>query len=172
MELIKIIGPLILAFIMFSLGIGLTLADFKRVLIQPKDFLIGFISQIFFLPIVALILALIFPISVELKIGLILLAIAPGGVTTNIITKYAKGDVALSISLTAVISLMCFITIPLIFSLTYPFITGENLPFDFFSNGTPISLSQLITLGPLDITFIAIDRSIVPALATSVSCKC
>ena len=126
MELFKLIGPLILAFIMFSLGIGLSLENFKRVIVQPKDFIIGAISQVVILPIVALILIFLFPIPTELKIGLILLAAAPGGVTTNVITKFAKGDVALSISFTAVISLLCFITIPFIFSLTYPIITGQK----------------------------------------------
>jgi len=148
MELFKLIGPLILAFIMFSLGIGLSLENFKRVILQPKDFIIGVISQVIILPIIALILIFLFPIPTELKVGLILLAAAPGGVTTNIITKFAKGDVALSISLTAVISLLCFITIPLIFSLTYPIITGQVLPFDY-SIGSIIVQIFLITTVPV-----------------------
>ena len=148
MELFKLIGPLILAFIMFSLGIGLSLENFKRVIVQPKDFIIGAISQVVILPIVALILIFLFPIPTELKIGLILLAAAPGGVTTNVITKFANGDVALSISLTAVISLLCFITIPFIFSLTYPIITGQNLPFDY-SIGSIIVQIFLITTVPV-----------------------
>ena len=148
MELVKLIGPLILAFIMFSLGIGLSLENFKRVIVQPKDFIIGAISQLVILPIVALILIFLFPIPTELKVGLILLAAAPGGVTTNVITKFAKGDVALSISLTAVISLLCFITIPFIFSLTYPIITGQVLPFDY-SIGSIIIQIFLITTVPV-----------------------
>jgi len=148
MELVKIAGPLILAFIMFSLGIGLALENFKRVLVQPKDFLVGAISQIVFFPSVALILAFLFPIPIELKVGLLLLAIAPGGVTTNIITKFADGDVALSISLTAVVSLVCFITIPLIFSLLYPIISGNSLPFDY-SIGSVIVKIFLITTVPV-----------------------
>ena len=148
MELVKIAGPLILAFIMFSLGIGLTFANFKRILVQPKDFFVGAISQIIFFPLVALILALLFPIPVELKVGLLLLAIAPGGVTTNIITKFADGDVALSISLTAIISLLCFVTIPLTFSFLYPVITGQSLPFDY-SIGSIIIQIFLITTVPV-----------------------
>jgi BASS family bile acid:Na+ symporter len=148
MELVKLIGPLILAFIMFSLGIGLSLENFKSVIAQPKNFIIGAICQVIILPIVALILIFLFPIPTELKIGLILLAAAPGGVTTNVITKFAKGDVALSITLTAVISLLCFITIPLIFSLTYPIITGEVLPFDY-SIGSIIIQIFLITTVPV-----------------------
>jgi len=148
MELVKIAGPLILAFIMFSLGIGLTFANFKRILVQPKDFFVGAISQIIFFPLVALILAFLFPIPVELKVGLLLLAIAPGGVTTNIITKFADGDVALSISLTAIISLLCFVTIPLTFSFLYPVITGQTLPFDY-SIGSVIIQIFLITTVPV-----------------------
>ena len=159
MELVKLLGPLILAFIMFSLGIGLNLESFKRVLTHPKDFIIGAVSQVIILPIIALILIFLFPIPTELKIGLILLASAPGGVTTNVITKFAKGDVALSISLTAVISLLCFITIPLIFSLTYPIITGQVLPFDY-SIGSIIVQIFLITTVP--VIFGMILKSIFP----------
>ena len=153
MELVKIAGPLILAFIMLSLGLGLKIENYKRVLIQPKDFLIGFISQVIFFPLVALVLALIFPLPLELKVGLLLLAIAPGGVTTNIISKYANGDVALSISLTAVISLLCFITIPVVFSITYPFLTGSDLPFNY-SIGSIIIQIFLITTVPVIIGMI------------------
>ena len=148
MELVKLVGPLILAFIMFSLGIGLSLENFKRVFTQPKDFFVGVLSQVVLFPILALILIFIFPIPIELKVGLMLLAAAPGGVTTNIIAKFAEGDVALSISLTAVISLLCFITIPLIFSFTYPIITGQNLPFDY-SIGSVIIQIFLITTVPV-----------------------
>ena len=146
MELVKIAGPLILAFIMFSLGVGLSLENFKRVFIQPKDFFVGALSQVVLFPIVALIVALVFPIPIELKVGLMLLAAAPGGVTTNIISKFADGDVALSISLTAVISLLCFITIPLIFSFTYPIITGQNLPFDYSISSIIIQIFLITTV--------------------------
>ena len=106
--------PLALAFIMFALGLGLTGADFLRVLKQPKDFLVGAISQVILLPIIAFILIKIWPISPELAIGVMIIAAAPGGVTSNILTSFAKGDVALSISLTAIISLICVFTIPFI----------------------------------------------------------
>ena len=127
---------------------GLKVDNFKRILVQPKDFFVGALSQIIIFPLIALAIALIFPIPFELKIGLMLLAAAPGGVTTNIISKFAEGDVALSISLTAVISLLCFITIPLIFSLTYPIISGESLPFDY-SIGSIIIKIFLITTVPV-----------------------
>ena len=146
MEIVKIAGPLILAFIMLSLGIGLKLEDFKRVLIQPKDFFVGALSQIILFPLLALVLALLFPIPIELKVGLLLLAVAPGGVTTNIISKFAKGDVALSITLTAVISLLCFLTIPLIFSTFYPIITGESLLFKYSIKDIIIKIFLITTV--------------------------
>jgi len=106
--------PLALAFIMFSLGLGLTGEDFSRVAKQPRDFLIGLICQIVLLPIIAFILVKIWPIAPELAIGVMIIAAAPGGVTSNILTSFAKGDVALSISLTAIISLLSVITVPFI----------------------------------------------------------
>ena len=109
-----VILPLALAFIMFVLGLGLTGADFLRVIKQPKDFFVGAFSQIIMLPIIAFILVKIWPIAPELAIGVMIIAAAPGGVTSNLLTSFAKGDVALSISLTAIISLFCVITIPFI----------------------------------------------------------
>jgi len=148
-----------LAFIMFSLGVGLSIENFKRVFIQPKDFFVGALSQVVLFPIVALILALVFPIPIELKVGLMLLAAAPGGVTTNIISKFADGDVALSVSLTAVISLLCFITIPLIFSFTYPIITGQNLPFDYSISSIII---QIFLITTVPVIFGMISKTIFP----------
>ena len=109
-----IILPLALAFIMFVLGLGLTGGDFLRVIKQPRDFFVGAVSQIILLPVIAFILVKIWPIAPELAIGVMIIAAAPGGVTSNLLTSFAKGDVALSISLTAIISLLCVITIPFI----------------------------------------------------------
>ena len=109
-----IVLPLALAFIMFVLGLGLTLSDFIRVVKKPKDFFVGAVSQIIVLPIIAFILVTVWPLSPELAIGVMIIAAAPGGVTSNLLTSFAKGDVALSISLTAIISLMCVFTIPFI----------------------------------------------------------
>ncbi|SVD99944.1 uncharacterized protein METZ01_LOCUS452798, partial [marine metagenome] len=95
-----VILPLALAFIMFVLGLGLTGADFLRVIKQPRDFFVGAFSQIILLPIIAFILVKIWPIAPELAIGVMIIAAAPGGVTSNLLTSFAKGDVALSISLT------------------------------------------------------------------------
>jgi BASS family bile acid:Na+ symporter len=118
--------PLALAFIMFSLGLGLISQDFIRVIKQPKDFFIGAFSQIIILPLVALLLVLIWPLSPELAVGVMLIAAAPGGATSNIITSFAKGDVALSVSLTAIISLLCVLTIPFIVLLSLNLLTDSS----------------------------------------------
>ena len=114
MEIVTKIAPIVLALIMLGLGLGLALKDFTRVLKNPKDFLVGFFSQILILPLVALGVALILNLSTPIAIGLMIIAAAPGGVTSNVMTKFANGDVALSISLTAVTSLVSIISVPLI----------------------------------------------------------
>ena len=118
MEIVTKIAPIALALIMLGLGLGLTTQDFARVLKAPKDFLIGFISQLIILPIVAFILIKILgtfiEISPEIALGVMIIAAAPGGITSNVLTKFANGDVALSVSLTAVISIISIITVPLI----------------------------------------------------------
>ena len=119
--------PLSLAFIMFSLGVGLTGADFTRVAKQPKDFLVGLICQIILLPLIAFILVKLWPISPELAIGVMIIAAAPGGVTSNILTSFARGDVALSISLTAIISLLSVVTVPFILVTSLDLLGLENL---------------------------------------------
>ena len=125
-----VILPLALAFIMFVLGLGLTGADFLRVIKQPRDFFIGAFSQIILLPIIAFILVKIWPISPELAIGVMIIAAAPGGVTSNLLTSFARGDVALSISLTAIISLLCVITIPFIILTSVELLGGSSLSSD------------------------------------------
>ena len=114
MEIAKTIAPVCLAIIMFGLGLGLTVADFTRLLKIPRDFIVGFFGQVILLPIVAFILILIISLPPELALGTMIIAAAPGGVMSNILTKFANGDVALSISLTAVVSLISVITVPLI----------------------------------------------------------
>ena len=114
MEIAKSIAPICLAIIMFGLGLGLTAQDFLRVVKNPKDFVIGFLSQVILLPIVAIILISLISLPIEIAMGVMVIASAPGGVTSNILTKFADGDVALSVTLTAVVSLLCIITVPLI----------------------------------------------------------
>jgi len=119
--------PLALAFIMFALGLGLTGDDFLRVAKQPRDFFVGAFSQIILLPIIAFILVKVWSIAPELAIGVMIIAAAPGGVTSNILTSFAKGDVALSISLTAIISLLCVITIPFIVLTSVALLADSNI---------------------------------------------
>ena len=114
MEIAKTIAPFCLIIIMFGLGLGLTLADFKRLTKYPGDFIVGFFGQVILLPIVAFILIQIISLPPELALGTMLIAAAPGGVMSNILTKFANGDVALSVSLTAIISLISVITVPFI----------------------------------------------------------
>ncbi len=114
METATKIAPLCLAIIMFGLGLGLTVSDFKRVVRKPKDFMVGFLCQVVLLPIIALILIKIITLPPEIALGMMLIAASPGGVTSNILTKFAGGDVALSVTLTAVVSLLCIFTMPLI----------------------------------------------------------
>ena len=114
MEIAKTIAPVCLAVIMFGLGLGLTVTDFTRLLKIPRDFIVGFFGQVILLPIVAFILIQIISLPPELALGTMIIAAAPGGVMSNVLTKFANGDVALSISLTAVVSLISVITVPLI----------------------------------------------------------
>ena len=114
MEIVTTIAPIALALIMLGLGLGLTTEDFTRVIKKPKDFLVGLICQLILLPVIAYILIKIFNTPLELALGVMIIAAAPGGVTSNVLTKFAKGDVALSVSLTAIISLISIITVPFI----------------------------------------------------------
>ena len=138
--------PLALAFIMFALGLGLTGADFLRVIKQPKDFFVGAISQIILLPVIAFILVKIWPISPELAVGVMIIAAAPGGVTSNILTSFAKGDVALSISLTAIISLLSVITVPFIIVASLGLLGTENIPQDISLIGMAINMFLIVTV--------------------------
>ena len=114
MEVVTKIAPIALALIMLALGLGLTSQHFLRVAKQPKDFLVGLICQLILLPIIAFLLLKIFNLPLEIALGVMIIAAAPGGVTSNVLTKFANGDVALSISLTAIISLISIISVPFI----------------------------------------------------------
>jgi BASS family bile acid:Na+ symporter len=114
MEIVTKIAPIALALMMLGLGTSLTTSDFTRVIKYPKDFLVGLICQLILLPIIAFALIKLLNIPAELALGVMIIAAVPGGVTSNIYTKFANGDVALSISLTAIISLISIITVPLI----------------------------------------------------------
>ena len=114
MGIVTSIAPIALAIIMLCLGASLTVSDFSRVIRNPKDFFIGFICQLFVLPLVAYLLIIILKIPTEMALGVMLIAAAPGGVTSNVLTKFADGDVALSVSLTAFMSFLSIISVPFI----------------------------------------------------------
>jgi len=114
MDIVTNIAPIALALLMLGLGASLTVSDFLRVLKNPKDFFIGFVCQLFVLPLVAYLLVIFLKVPIELALGVMLIAAAPGGVTSNVLTKFADGDVALSISLTAIISLISIFWVPFI----------------------------------------------------------
>lgn len=106
--------PLSLAVIMFSMGLTLTVADFTRLVRQPRDFLVGAILQMGLLPVIALALVHIFPVRPEIAVGMMLIATCPGGTTSTMLTHIGRGDVALSITLTTFTSMMSVVTVPLI----------------------------------------------------------
>ncbi len=114
MEVATKIAPIALAIIMLGLGLGLTVNDFLRVIKLPRNFLVGFLCQVILLPIVAFILIKIIPMPLEIALGVMIIAAAPGGVTSNVLTKFANGDVALSVSLTAIVSIFSILSVPFI----------------------------------------------------------
>ena len=126
--IIDIFLPLSLVFIMFTLGAGLTIKDFKNVLFEPKAFGLGIINQMIILPIVAFFIISVIGLTNEMAVGMMILACCPGGVTSNMITKLAKGDTALSISYTAVASIVTVITLPLIVGFSMQYFMGSNAP--------------------------------------------
>ena len=146
MEIVTKIAPIALALIMLGLGLGLTIQDFTRVVKTPKDFLVGLISQLIILPIIAFILIKFLGTSPEIALGVMIIAAAPGGITSNILTKFADGDVALSISLTAVISIISIVTVPLIV-----FTSADLLGISFSSDninitGTALKMSLVVAV--------------------------
>ena len=146
MGIVTTIAPIILALIMLGLGLGLKIEDFAKVIKSPKDFFIGCFSQLIILPIIAYILILIFKTSPEIAIGVMIIAAAPGGVTSNILTKFANGDVALSISLTAVISLISIISVPLIIFGSANLIGITNISQNISMTGIALKMFLVVTV--------------------------
>ncbi len=146
MEVVTKIAPIALALIMLGLGLGLTFSDFSRVLKQPRDFLIGFVCQIILLPIVAFILIKIFKTPIEIALGVMIIAAAPGGVTSNVLTKFANGDVALSVSLTAIISLFSIITVPFIVFQSADLLQIKSFSKEISMAGISIKMFLVVTL--------------------------
>ena len=145
MEIVTKIAPLCLAFIMLGLGMSLTIQDFLRVIKIPKDFFIGFICQLILLPLVAFALIKLLNTPAELAIGVMLIAAAPGGVTSNVLTKFANGDVALSISLTSIISLVSIITVPFIIFTSMDFF-GIGIQKEISMIGISLKMFLVVTI--------------------------
>ncbi len=146
MEIVTKIAPIILALIMLGLGLGLKIDDFLRVLKNPKDFFIGFVSQLVILPLVAYLLIIVLRTSPEIAIGVMIIAAAPGGVTSNILTKFANGDVALSITLTAIISLISIITVPLIIFTSADLFGITNISQNISMTGIALKMFFVVTV--------------------------
>tara|TARA_B100000131_G_C18120981_1_gene612923 strand:- start:2294 stop:3142 length:849 start_codon:yes stop_codon:yes gene_type:complete len=146
LEIVTKIAPIALALIMLGLGLGLSTRDFLRVLNNPKDFSVGIICQLILLPIVAYILVLILRLPIELAVGLMIIAAAPGGVTSNVLTKFANGDVALSISLTAIGSLISIISVPFIVFTSADLLGVTNLSSDITMTGIALKMALVVTV--------------------------
>ena len=153
--IIDIFLPLSLVFIMFTLGLGLTTQDFKNIILTPKAFTVGIINQLVLLPIVAFLIIYAIGLSSEIAVGIMILACCPGGVTSNMLTKFADGDTALSISYTAVISIATVVTLPLIVSYSMIGFMGENAPdinilslgmTMFFITAVPVCLGMYVNM--------------------------
>ena len=146
MEVVTKIAPIALALIMLALGLGLSGQDFLRVIKQPKDFIVGLICQLVLLPIIAFILIKIFNTPLELALGVMIIAAAPGGVTSNVLTKFANGDVALSVSLTAIISLMSIISVPFIVFMSADLLEISNISKEISMIGISMKMFLVVTL--------------------------
>ena len=146
MEVVTKIAPIALALIMLGLGLGLKGRDFLRVINNPKDFIIGFVCQLILLPIVAFIIVLILDLPIEIAVGVMIIAAAPGGVTSNVMTKFANGDVALSVSLTAIISLISIISVPFIIFKSADLLGVTNVSSDITMTGIALKMALVVTV--------------------------
>ena len=151
--IIDIFLPASLIFIMLTLGLGLELSDFTNLVRKPRSFFVGLTNQILLLPLVTYIIILVFGITKEAAVGMMILACCPGGVTSNIITKLAKGDTALSISYTAFNSILAIVTLPLIVGFSMKSFMGQEAPdvnilslglTMFFITAVPVGIGLLI----------------------------
>ena len=146
MEIVTKIAPTSLALIMLGVGLGLTSRDFLRVLNNPKDFIVGFICQLILLPVVAYIIVLIMDLPIEIALGIMIIAAAPGGVTTNVMTKFADGDVALSISLTAIISLISIFSVPFIIFKSADLLGAPAISSNLTMTGIALKMALVVTV--------------------------
>ena len=146
MGIVTTIAPFALALIMLGLGASLTVKDFTRIFQNPKEFLVGLICQLIVLPIVGYLLIIILKTPIELALGVMLIAAAPGGVTSNVLTKFANGDVALSISLTAITSLISIVSVPYIIFLSIELFDITYINKDISMLGISLKMFGVVTV--------------------------
>ena len=146
MGIVTTIAPFALALIMLGLGASLTTNDFTRVIKNPKEFLVGLICQLVVLPIIGYLLIIILKTPIELALGVMLIAAAPGGVTSNVLTKFADGDVALSISLTAVTSLISIISVPFVVFLSIDLFDIDYVSKEISMVGISLKMFGVVTV--------------------------
>lgn len=142
----EILLPLALFAIMLTLGLGLSLADFRRIAAQPRDVLVGLVSQIVILPAVAFAVASAWAPAPALAVGLMIIAAAPGGVTSNLLTRYAGGDVALSVTLTAVTSLAAMVTVPIVVVLALGHFVGAGAAAEMSVAGIALRMVGIVVV--------------------------
>tara|TARA_Y100000590_G_scaffold469848_1_gene660138 strand:- start:2986 stop:3837 length:852 start_codon:yes stop_codon:yes gene_type:complete len=133
MEFVKLVGPFGTIFIMFALGLNLTLSDFTKVLKKPNNLIVGLFSQLLILPLIGLLFVKAYPMREEFQLGVFLLLTLPSAVMSNYATKLVHGNVALSIILTSLCALFSFITIPIFLSLFSIFIFEGNFEVDLLT---------------------------------------
>ena len=146
MEIVTKIAPLALALIMLGLGLSLSINDFLRVIKSPKIFFVGITCQLLLLPLTAFFLIKLLSIPIELALGVMIIAAAPGGVTSNIMTKFAKGDVALSISLTAIVSIISIFSVPLIVFQSAEFLGITNFSKEISMASISFKMAGIVTV--------------------------
>ena len=159
--LVEVFLPLSLAIIMLSLGIGLTPADFRRVIERGWAFGIGAICQVALIPVFAFILIMAFGFTGTIAAGIMLLSFCPGGVTTNVMARLANGDVALSVSLTALISLLSIVTVPFLVGWAVTHFMGSDVP-DFSVTSIAVAMFLITTL---PVTIGMLIRGFAPSFA-------
>jgi BASS family bile acid:Na+ symporter len=148
MEFVKIAGPAGMFFIMFSLALSLKTSAFKAIVSNPLSFYLGLVLQLIGMPLIGFVIALSVPFPVEVKVGIVLITCLPSAVTSNYLSKKMGGDVALSISLTAVSSLIAFLTIPIIIKIYFDFVIQDKSIIIFQTSliGTSFKLFAIVTI--------------------------
>ena len=148
MEFVKLVGPAGMFFIMFSLALSLKTQAFKEIAKNPLSFYLGLVAQLIGMPLIGFIIALTIPFPMEVKVGIVLITCLPSAVTSNYLSKKMGGNVALSISLTAITSLIAFVTIPIIIKI-YFLVVFENESVIIFNTtliGASLKLFAVVTI--------------------------